>query len=958
MKFSLPNILHLLCLLLLIQACTTADPIPLPPAVDAGPQPTLDAAPISIDMDAMPEPIQDRGLIPDASPMDLGIPDYVNDDIPPDELPKPSEIAVIGGGDDTTVVWWRGGRLFMKRFLVFIDRDVDAGVPGIGPIDPDSVQIQAGETQELGFFPPYDGYLSGIKPPNQGGHHPGWLLMPNTAEMSWLAIDLDNPDMMPQTLGLFGSLRMGARSTGAQDADQILILGKTVPGASHENGFVVLGDGISSEPRQGPRNRPLPEAITTSGADWIFAYADGVCALVSGSVDGPTVELGTWPCGGGKGMKLVGRGAISSADPGFYAVGQTRGSLVAWDPRPGEHINPGNIAVPTPSQDAGIEPPNDGGVTDAAALDAQPDNALDAGLGDSSIDSGNGDLPDGSSNDASGESIATGTVSLGANDSALRWLNRIPDGHVALMEDGTSLIFERFDIRTLPISETSRLGVLSTSGGATFDILWDSEIGEPKSVRTTATDSVSPPRGGDQVCPGRVPEVCEHVDHDCDGYAYGYICCNFTFPFDDTPLNSTEPLEGDWFVAGGDEGPISAVRYPQQVELHNLSAGANSCLGCWPGATGLTGMAQTGAFFVMSGSITDQEDVPGTCSERCAIAEHLARPQQPDSNDAGVPADSDAALDAGIQEDLGPRDGMVAAEDALTDAGDSGQTDTDAEAEAPAILTPTLFWHLRPGVVLTTVAPCSAVQHLEAFRDGEGVTAQVFCLDGRYDYRYTQESLNIEPTFIPYSFGPAHWISPPVKRREAAEDVTYILAAAGGDFALHLFRITSASINIVETPALNMAVTVADRALPFRPSIADHIRPARIVDGKYVEVHMPERGWQRGVSRRWVRSAYFSAHDHLAITVAEELDPNADDFDVVRQSLALFAHDLQTTGNHWGRPLTVRSTAILAHSFHGVSIADFTERDNERTIWMGIGRNRSPVVLSGFGVRCRGATDF
>ena len=247
---------------------------------------------------------------------------------------------------------------------------------------------------------------------------------------------------------------------------------------------------------------------------------------------------------------------------------------------------------------------------------------------------------------------------------------------------------------------------------------------------------------------------------------------------------------------------------------------------------------------------------------------------------------------------------------------------------------------------------------METYGESDGTSTHIYCASGRFDYRISDGDFVGEPLAVDYPFGAAHWISPPVKRREGGTDVTYLMAATGDDHALHLLRMTRAGWAVVETPALNMDIAVSDRQRPFRPSINDQMRPARIIDGRKLEIHFGHLGWRQAVSRKWVRSVSFSAHDNLAIAVTEDLDPTAPDFDDIQQTLSIQAHDLSTDGNHWGRRLNVRSTAILSHSFHGISVADFSERENERSIWMGLGRNRSPVVLSGFGVRCRGATDF
>ena len=925
-----------------LAGCESPPSVPLPIERDSRVIiPTTDAG-----MDMMPAP--DANLdaeldqMVDMAPqrIDQGLPDYVVD-VEPSVLPSSAQYVVIGGGDDTAVVWWRGGRLLMKRFEARIDRDTDMGIPGIGAVDPTIVELTAGETEQIGFLPPYRGSLAGIRSPNRADGHPGFALLPDVTGNGWLAVDLERPQDEPQALGLHGKIRLGARSEGDEDVDQVVVFGQTSTGLDATTAYVVIGEGISQEPRLGPEGRFLPESVTTSGSDWVLAYDDGVCALVQATSDGPAQELGSWPCGSGPGARLIGRGPMASAIPGFYAVGQTEEAVVAWNPLPGERIFPGNILRPegpTGSSDAaGLMPDSgtvDGGVVDAT-LSVDGTSVADAGITDASM----------SDMDTIDEPMPL--VEIAETQLPVRWLNRVPNGQVAMLHDGRTFVFNGQGVRRLGDAPNGRLGVMSTTGGALFDIYWDTAVGEPAAIRTAAVSTRTTPINNQRVCPGRVPDSCNHIDGDCDGFTRGYMCCHYTFAFDDFTLHSPEPLHGAWFVKSGDEGPVSALRYPEQVELHNLNGGANSCLGCWPGATELTGMSGAGALFVMSGSVSTNGERAGTCAEECPTADYLPGTEPMVPTDAGM-------VDTGL-----PRDAGSDAE--VTDGATDGGEDTTSDGainQAPEANRAVLFWHLQPGRVVTTNAPCESVLHFETYNDVEGTSVHVYCAERRYDYRYTQQLLSPEPTAVEYPFGPAQWIGPPVKRREGGIDVTYLMAASGESFELSLMRITRAGMEVVELPTVHGGMVIEERLLPFRPSISDTMRPARIRDGKYVDIYIAGRGWRNGPARRWVRNAHFSAYDHVAITVAETLDPTAEGFDEIRQTIEIYAHDLQVEGNHWGRRLPVRSTAILAHSFHGISIADVSERDNERSVWMGLGRARSPVNLSGVAVRCRGASDL
>ena len=103
-------------------------------------------------------------------PMDSGVPDYVVD-VDPNVEPSRNEYTIIGGGDYTRMVWWRGGRLLSRVFTAQVMPANEGGPPPLGPIDPTQVEIIAGPVVELGYYPPYEGGLRGIRAPSSADGH-------------------------------------------------------------------------------------------------------------------------------------------------------------------------------------------------------------------------------------------------------------------------------------------------------------------------------------------------------------------------------------------------------------------------------------------------------------------------------------------------------------------------------------------------------------------------------------------------------------------------------------------------------------------------------------------------------------------------------------------------------------------------------------------------------------------
>ena len=208
--------------------------------------------------------------------------------------------------------------------------------------------------------------------------------------------------------------------------------------------------------------------------------------------------------------------------------------------------------------------------------------------------------------------------------------------------------------------------------------------GRPEVNRTQALETLPPPLSGDAACPGRMAESCDFDDHDCDGFSRAFMCCPFSFASDDLPLNSTEPLDGNWLVVQGDEGPISAVSYTRQTELHNLIGGVQSCLGCWPAGSKLTHLSRAGAVMVMSGQVTGNGS-EHTCPASCATAAPL--PSDSD-DDPSPPGDDDDDMNV-MQSDA-----AIPQLDAQMEMSDA-QVEMDETPATPASKA-ALFWHLAP----------------------------------------------------------------------------------------------------------------------------------------------------------------------------------------------------------------------------------------------------------------------
>ena len=669
---------------------------------------------------------------PDAKVLDMGeadaaLPDYVTE-MPNDVLPEAHEYVVIGGGDETTVVWWRGGRLFKRQFRVEIAPGDDEGPQPIRPIDPDRVTV-AGTTPEfLTYLPPFERPLSGIRAPNQQDGHPGWVFLPSSDGTTWLSLGLSNGDNEATPLGLHGPLRLGSRSAGAADSDQLVVVGAMGPESDAAIGSVVFNDTMSSEPATIGRNRPLPVDITTTGSHWVFAYQDGICALVEGAPSGPANELGTWRCGSSLNTRLVGRGSMNLDSTGFYAVGQTTNEVVAWDPRPGVATYPNELVwaeqmlEDNPSADAGME------ATDVGM--AQP---LDLGAADSGLDDAR--LPD------AGIPLTEALISVSPTTDLLTWSNPLHTGRTARLSSGAHLVLEQGRIRQVDAMNEAVLGLMSTTGDRVFAIVWDSQTGQPEVRPVEAAELVLPPNAPESACPSRAPETCDHTDNDCDGYAYGSICCHYTFAFDDVSLPSTEPLHGPWFVKNGDEGPLTGVAYAERVEMHTLGQGRNACLGCWPQATELKHMSGFGAVYVLNATTVETADSE-LCPADCPLGP-IVEVEVDESVDLGVGSDGGAidggALDGGIADAGDTSDASV------EDAGDAQPPQANARNE--------LLWHLAPRVLARTEAPCRTVRHIETYGESDGTSVWVFCDERRYDYRIVNGSFVHIAEPVEYPFG-------------------------------------------------------------------------------------------------------------------------------------------------------------------------------------------------------------
>ena len=227
----------------------------------------------------------------------------------------------------------------------------------------------------------------------------------------------------------------------------------------------------------------------------------------------------------------------------------------------------------------------------------------------------------------------------------------VPLGQALSLANGDTYLLTENEIVLLePTASGNPLGVIHATGGALFTLDWSPDGRLSQSHASIGDPATSTFRNA--ACPGRMAESCDFDDHDCDGFSQAFMCCPFSFASDDLPLNSTEPLDGNWLVVQGDEGPISAVSYTRQAELHNLIGGVQSCLGCWPAGSKLTHLSRAGAVMVMSGQVTGNGS-EHTCPASCSTAAPL--PSDSD-DDPSPPGDDDDDMnvmqgDAAIQLD-------------------------------------------------------------------------------------------------------------------------------------------------------------------------------------------------------------------------------------------------------------------------------------------------------------------
>ena len=292
-----------------------------------------------------------------------------------------------------------------------------------------------------------------------------WLCFLPDEEGAWRLLDLDGNGGSYSELGLYGPLRMGGRSAGAASVDQVVVLGRSAPESDAPLGHITLGEGIDPTPVIGVRNRLLPAAITTSGGDWMMAFEDGICTTLTHTEYGFGDELGSWPCGTGPGARLIGRGVMTGAGVGVYGAGQTASEFVVWDPRPGEHIHPGRLVIPSNGGDSEEEEESPSGDLDAGLAGDLPDVAdSDATLGADADEASDAALSD------PAPAIEPGPIqTIRETSSALQWLNPVPLGQALSLANGDTYLLTENEIVLLgPTASGNPLGVIHATGGALF----------------------------------------------------------------------------------------------------------------------------------------------------------------------------------------------------------------------------------------------------------------------------------------------------------------------------------------------------------------------------------------------------------------------------------------------------------------------------------------------------------
>ncbi len=222
-----------------------------------------------------------------------------------------------------------------------------------------------------------------------------------------------------------------------------------------------------------------------------------------------------------------------------------------------------------------------------------------------------------------------------------------------------------------------------------------------------------------------------------------------------------------------------------------------------------------------------------------------------------------------------------------------------------------------------------------------GGQARFLCEDGVFDVPFGAAA---PATPVPAPASGVRWVQP----RALDRDDLY-LVATGEAHALALWRDTGAGLEVaadVTLPDAVAALAPEARTLPIRlPRYGG--TPARVRDGRLLEVLTRSAGWQPAPSTRWPVAAKIADYGDYALTLAEVAEPREPSTFV-----QVFIHDLSPGGHWWGRRVpTFQRPFTLRDSFHAFAPGTATtDRDGPSLfqLWGGAG----DLTFEAYGVTC------
>ena len=562
MKRTLPFAL----LALGLGACDPPETLPSIPS---------EAGPVPMDMNVDSAPPGDMGPQPDADPRaDAAPPVNEGPCGLPETLPPMGAMAVIGGGEISYLVWFQpraeggdDGALIAQR--VELRRRLDAPAPqedgGVAPDAGEATVIaELGTARAVRCLTDFSGELMGARLPGVAAEQSAWALV-SEGDEPWTAVDVTGRTEALD-LGLYGPVRMAQRFGLGTDPDTVLIVGRTGAEPTAPVGLRALGGFGSQSPSFLRRGVPLPVSVAPSGADWVFAFADGTCLLLDDDAGAPSREfgeetlagLGTWTCRSRAGDHFVGSGALgSTVDALYLARPEETGGVTLRHVRPG--LDYDQRVTEYAPDDAGGE---EGMEVAPAESDAGP-------MGDGGVDGDAGIEP------------PTAT--------AVRptLINPIPEGVALRMgSDAHPIVAVAHEGGLHVLSPASTpVGILSGPRDTVFTAHLDADTPTVMPAVWAETQPTEP-ADQDALCPNRSPERCDDVDHDCDGDALGGTCCRGEDDLDwlyRLKAGQT-PARDNHLTYALNDREQQVITLAQETRLLDRGGAMTSvCAVCWPG---------------------------------------------------------------------------------------------------------------------------------------------------------------------------------------------------------------------------------------------------------------------------------------------------------------------------------------------------------------------------------------